>query len=73
MTDVAEKVLEETITEKPKGDVVYFWSKMKLESKNDGGVEDIGFWSLCDILNGGNCRWYSNFLQYFFIYLAKVS
>lgn len=56
MTDVAEKVLEEIITEKPKGDVVYFWSKMELESKNDGGVEDIGFWSLCDILNGGNCR-----------------
>ncbi|GLT66763.1 hypothetical protein SLA2020_391120 [Shorea laevis] len=53
----AEKILEETI-QGSKGDVIYFWSRLDV----DGGITGTGssdlltFWSMCDVLNGGNCR-----------------
>jgi hypothetical protein len=51
----AEKVLEDTIQENTKGDVIYFWGHLDM----DGVMESndvLTFWSKCDILNGGNCR-----------------
>ncbi|KAE7997107.1 hypothetical protein FH972_001769 [Carpinus fangiana] len=51
----AEKVLEDTIQENTKGDVIYFWARLDM----DGVMESndvLTFWSKCDILNGGNCR-----------------
>ncbi|PON49533.1 Glycosyl transferase [Parasponia andersonii] len=49
----AEKVLEETIQENTKGDVMYFWAHLNM----NGGVDNaLTFWSMCDILNGGYCR-----------------
>ena len=52
----AEKVLEETIQENTKGDVVYFWARLKIDGGEAGSKNALTFWSRCDILNGGNCR-----------------
>lgn len=51
----SERVLEEIIQERTQGDVMYFWVRLDvagepLKSNN------MTFWSMCDILNGGNCR-----------------
>ncbi|GKV34234.1 hypothetical protein SLEP1_g42625 [Rubroshorea leprosula] len=53
----AEKILEETI-QGSKGDVIYFWSRLDIDGSITGtGTSDLlTFWSMCDVLNGGNCR-----------------
>ncbi|XP_042951444.1 uncharacterized protein LOC122287658 isoform X2 [Carya illinoinensis] len=51
----AEKVLEETIQENTKGDVIYFWARMDMDGVT-GSNGALTFWSICDILNGGHCR-----------------
>ncbi|KAF5453388.1 hypothetical protein F2P56_028293 [Juglans regia] len=51
----AEKVLEETIQDNTKGDVIYFWVRLNMDgATGSNGV--LTFWSMCDILNGGHCR-----------------
>ncbi|XP_058083227.1 uncharacterized protein LOC131231146 isoform X2 [Magnolia sinica] len=50
----AEKMLEETIQLETKGDIFYYWARTDRDNK--GGNVNLSFWSLCDILNGGNCR-----------------
>lgn len=52
----AEKALEETIQENPKGDVIYFWARMDIDDGPIGSKAMLTFWSMCDVLNGGNCR-----------------
>lgn len=57
LSSSAEKVLEETIQVETKGDVLYFWARLDVD---DGHTPKNGFptfWSMCDILNGGNCRY----------------
>ncbi|KAF5467003.1 hypothetical protein F2P56_016877 [Juglans regia] len=51
----AEKVLEETIQENTKGDVIYFWARMDMD-RVTGSNDALTFWSMCDMLNGGHCR-----------------
>lgn len=51
----AEKVLEETIRENTKGDVIYFWARLDKDGVR-GSNDVLTFWSMCDILNGGHCR-----------------
>lgn len=51
----AEKVLEETIQDKTKGDVIYFWVRLNMDGAT-GSNDVLTFWSMCDILNGGHCR-----------------
>ncbi|XP_059458280.1 uncharacterized protein LOC132187862 [Corylus avellana] len=51
----AEKVLEDTIQENTKGDVIYFWACLDMDGVT-GSNDVLTFWSKCDILNGGNCR-----------------
>lgn len=51
----AEKVLEETIRENTKGDVIYFWARVDKDGVR-GSNDVLTFWSMCDILNGGHCR-----------------
>ncbi|CAK9313391.1 unnamed protein product [Citrullus colocynthis] len=48
----AENVLEDTIRDNPKGDVIYFWAHLQVNR----GSTPTTFWSVCDILNGGLCR-----------------
>ncbi|KAJ4837388.1 hypothetical protein Tsubulata_029285 [Turnera subulata] len=51
----AEKVLEEMI-QKETGDVMYFWARLDMVGGVTGGNDELTFWSMCDILNGGHCR-----------------
>ncbi|KAH7537030.1 hypothetical protein FEM48_Zijuj03G0049100 [Ziziphus jujuba var. spinosa] len=52
----AERVLEETIQENTKGDLIYFWGRLRMDGGVMGSKDTLTFWSMCDILNGGNCR-----------------
>ncbi|XP_050210140.1 uncharacterized protein LOC126660612 isoform X2 [Mercurialis annua] len=52
----AEKVLEEKIQRENKGDVMYFWARLDVDSGVTGNNNELTFWSMCDILNGGHCR-----------------
>lgn len=52
----AEEALGEIIQEKTKGDVIYFWARLDMDDGLAGSNDVLTFWSLCDILNGGNCR-----------------
>lgn len=52
----AEKVLEETIQD-TKGDVMYFWTHLDMDGGFTGNNDVLTFWSMCDILNGGHCRY----------------
>ncbi|XP_060182688.1 uncharacterized protein LOC132612607 isoform X2 [Lycium barbarum] len=52
----AELALEETIQAKDKGDVIYYWAHLDVDGGFTGSNDALTFWSMCDILNGGNCR-----------------
>ncbi|KAK4359711.1 hypothetical protein RND71_021940 [Anisodus tanguticus] len=52
----AELALEETIQAKAKGDVIYYWAHLDVDGGFTGSNDALTFWSMCDILNGGNCR-----------------
>ncbi|KAF9596280.1 hypothetical protein IFM89_008640 [Coptis chinensis] len=52
----SEIALEETIQAESEGDVIYYWARLELDNGNAGGDDTLTFWSLCDILNGGQCR-----------------
>lgn len=53
----AERVLAEAIQENLKGDVIYFWAHLDMVGGVIGSRNALTFWSMCDILNGGNCRY----------------
>ena len=53
----AEKVLEETMQENFRGDVIYFWGRFDMDQSVIGNHNANSFWYMCDILNGGNCRY----------------
>ncbi|XP_006606297.1 uncharacterized protein [Glycine max] len=52
----AENVLEETMQENFRGDVIYFWGRLDMDQSAIRNHNAISFWYMCDILNGGNCR-----------------
>ncbi|KAK7279514.1 hypothetical protein RJT34_24567 [Clitoria ternatea] len=52
----SEKVLEEAMQENFRGDVIYFWGRLDMDGGVIGSKNALTFWSMCDILNGGNCR-----------------
>ncbi|XP_057735164.1 uncharacterized protein LOC130950629 [Arachis stenosperma] len=52
----AEKVLEEKMQDNLRGDVIYFWGRLDMVGDVTGSNDALTFWSMCDILNGGNCR-----------------
>ncbi|PKI68577.1 hypothetical protein CRG98_011063 [Punica granatum] len=56
LSTAAEKVLEEMIQGKPKGDVIYFWARLDMDGGVAGMEDVLTFWSMCDMLNGGGCR-----------------
>lgn len=61
LSDKAAEVLEKTIQSENKGDVIYYWALMDVDPM-DEEIEDIDFWSMCDDLNNGNCRYLLSFL-----------
>ncbi|CAN6477088.1 unnamed protein product [Victoria cruziana] len=52
----AEQVLEKCINAEPRGDVIYFWARSDIDNPHFDIQKNIDFWSMCDVLNGGNCR-----------------
>ncbi|KAL4575261.1 hypothetical protein LXL04_022103 [Taraxacum kok-saghyz] len=56
LSSKAERVLEGTVQQRHKGDVVYFWAHVDMDGELAGNDHILTFWSMCDILNGGNCR-----------------
>ncbi|XP_077225946.1 UDP-Glycosyltransferase superfamily protein isoform X2 [Tasmannia lanceolata] len=52
----AENILEETIHGETKGDVIYYWVRLDIDTRLTGAHANLNFWSMCDILNGGHCR-----------------
>ncbi|EPS63775.1 hypothetical protein M569_11009, partial [Genlisea aurea] len=55
-----EELLDKTIKENVKGDVIYFWASL-LDMDAVGSVGNnnnnlLTFWSTCDIMNAGRCR-----------------
>ncbi|XP_019058423.1 PREDICTED: uncharacterized protein LOC104816682 [Tarenaya hassleriana] len=52
----AEIALEDVIQQVTKGDIVYFWSRLDMDGGALGSKNALTFWSMCDILNAGNCR-----------------
>ncbi|XP_052187071.1 uncharacterized protein LOC127797913 [Diospyros lotus] len=56
LSSKAEKVLEEIIKTETKGDVIYYWASLGTDGGLLGTNDVLTFWSMCDILNGGNCR-----------------
>ncbi|XP_021890554.1 uncharacterized protein LOC110809134 [Carica papaya] len=55
----AEKALEEIIQE-TKGDVMYFWARLDMDGGVSASKTGLTFWSMCDVLNGGRCRYIGN-------------
>ncbi|KAD2393227.1 hypothetical protein E3N88_40204 [Mikania micrantha] len=56
LSSKAEKVLEGTVQQKHRGDVIYFWAHVDMDGELAGSEHVLTFWSMCDILNAGNCR-----------------
>lgn len=56
LSSKAERVLEGTVQQKHRGDVVYFWAYVDMDGELAGSEHVSTFWSMCDILNAGNCR-----------------
>ncbi|KAL3838248.1 hypothetical protein ACJIZ3_022839 [Penstemon smallii] len=56
LSQKAEEVLEKTIQENTKGDVIYFWASLDMDGGIVGSNDLLTFWSTCDIMNGGRCR-----------------
>ncbi|KAI3778351.1 hypothetical protein L2E82_07590 [Cichorium intybus] len=56
LSSKAERVLEGTVQQKHKGDVIYFWARVDMDGELAGKDHILTFWSMCDILNAGNCR-----------------
>ncbi|KAI3734662.1 hypothetical protein L6452_14137 [Arctium lappa] len=56
LSSKAERVLEGTVHQKHRGDVIYFWARADMDSELAGSNHILTFWSMCDVLNAGNCR-----------------
>ncbi|GJS37432.1 glycosyl transferase, family 1 protein [Tanacetum coccineum] len=56
LSSKAERVLEETVQQKDRGDVIYFWARIDIDGELAKSDHVLTFWSMCDILNAGNCR-----------------
>lgn len=49
--------MEETIQGETRGDAIYFWARLDMNGEHRGSNDVLTFWSMCDMLNGGNCRY----------------
>nr|XP_043613624.1 uncharacterized protein LOC122585562 [Erigeron canadensis] len=56
LSSKAERVLEGTVQQNQRGDIIYFWALVDMDGELAGGDHVLTFWSMCDILNAGNCR-----------------
>ncbi|XP_076932059.1 uncharacterized protein LOC143597437 [Bidens hawaiensis] len=56
LSSKAERVLEGTVQQNHEGDVIYFWARVEMDGEHARSDRVLTFWSMCDILNAGNCR-----------------
>ncbi|KAF8075433.1 hypothetical protein N665_1094s0013 [Sinapis alba] len=56
LSSKAEGSLENIIQQDTKGEIVYFWTRLDIDADVLGSKNALTFWSMCDILNRGNCR-----------------
>lgn len=56
LSRVSEKALLDAIQKRRHGDAIYFWVRMDMDPRNHLQQD---FWSFCDALNAGNCRYVS--------------
>ncbi|CAN6846812.1 unnamed protein product [Brassica oleracea] len=56
LSSKAEESLENIIQKDTKGEIVYFWTRLDIDGDALGSKNALTFWSMCDILNRGNCR-----------------
>ncbi|KAF5794547.1 putative glycosyl transferase, family 1 [Helianthus annuus] len=56
LSSKAERVLEGTVHQKNRGDVIYFWARVDMDGELARSNDALTFWSMCDTLNAGNCR-----------------
>lgn len=56
LSSKAEGSLENIIQQDTKGEIIYFWTKLDIDGDALGSRNALTFWSMCDILNRGNCR-----------------
>ncbi|XP_065859800.1 uncharacterized protein [Euphorbia lathyris] len=54
LSRTAEKALIDAIETRRHGDTLYFWVRMDMDPRNQRQQD---FWSFCDALNAGNCKW----------------
>ncbi|WCJ22677.1 glycosyl transferase family 1 protein [Euphorbia peplus] len=54
LSRTAEKALLDAIETRRHGDTLYFWVRMDTDPRNHMRQD---FWSFCDALNAGNCKW----------------
>ena len=62
LSSKAEESLENIIQKDTKGEIVYFWTRLDIDGDALGSKNALTFWSMCDILNRGNCRYIFNVL-----------
>ncbi|KAF3792817.1 hypothetical protein EJ110_NYTH10775 [Nymphaea thermarum] len=53
LSETAERAVLEAIQSHKHGDALYFWARLDDDSRNPA---KLGFWSFCDAVNAGNCR-----------------
>ncbi|AED90750.1 UDP-Glycosyltransferase superfamily protein [Arabidopsis thaliana] len=56
LSSKAEESLENIIKQETKGEIIYFWTRLDIDGDAYGSKNALTFWSMCDILNQGNCR-----------------
>jgi len=54
LSGTAENSLLDAIQSKRFGDALYFWVRMDRDSRNPLQKD---FWSFCDAINAGNCKY----------------
>ena len=54
MSITTENALLDAIQSKRYGDALYFWVRMDMDSRNPSQMD---FWSFCDAVNAGNCKY----------------
>ncbi|KAG2725429.1 hypothetical protein I3760_01G065500 [Carya illinoinensis] len=54
LSRIAENALLDAIQSRRHGDALYFWARLDLDPRNPFQLD---FWSFCDAINAGNCKY----------------
>lgn len=68
----AESVLEDIIQNGTKGEAIYFWTRLDTGLGLPESKSLISFWSTCDVLNGGYCRFEFESYSTLFLQISTI-